>query len=64
MDAAYWPARLPAYVDDEIAAARHVIQVNGPFQRLLTDEWLSRLGFGAVPDRTLERSVYRLWTKD
>ena len=64
MDTAYWPERLPAYVDDEIAAARHVIQVNGRFQRLLTDEWLTRLGFAPVSHRTLQRSVYRLWAKD
>jgi 4-amino-4-deoxy-L-arabinose transferase-like glycosyltransferase len=63
MDVTRWPSHLPAYVDDEIAAARYVIQVKGPLERLLTDEWLIRLGFAPVNEDRLEGSVYHLWRK-
>jgi len=63
MDVTHWPPRLPAYVDDEIAAARYVIQVKGPLQRLLSDEWLVRLGFVPVKEDRLKGSVYHLWEK-
>jgi hypothetical protein len=63
MDVANWPRRLPAYVDEEIASARYVIQIKGPLQQLLSDEWLTRLGFAPVKEDRLEGSVYRLWEK-
>lgn len=63
MDITHWPLRLPVYVDDEIAAAQYVIQVKGPLQQLLSDEWLTRLGFAPVIDAKLEGSVYHLWKK-
>jgi hypothetical protein len=62
-DATFWPKLLPAYVDADLEGARYAIQVNGPYQRLLTDEWLTRLGFAPVREDTLEGSVYRLWEK-
>ncbi len=63
LDVAHWPRRLPAYVDAEIASARYVIQVKGPLQQVLSDEWLARLGFAPVKEEMLEGSVYRLWEK-
>jgi hypothetical protein len=63
MDVSFWPRRLPAYVDSDIAAARYVIQIQGPYQRLVTDEWLMRLGFVRVENDKLKGSVYRLWEK-
>jgi hypothetical protein len=63
MDVARWPTRLHAYVDEEIADARYVIQVKGPLRHLLSDEWLNRLGFSPVHEARLEGSVYRLWQK-
>jgi hypothetical protein len=63
MDRTHWPIHLPVYVDDEIAAARYVIQVKGPLQQLLSDDWLRRLGFAPVKEDRLEGSVYHLWEK-
>jgi len=62
-DAALWPRRIPAYVDEHIAGARFVIQIRGHLQQLLTDEWLTRLGFTPMVDDRLAGSVYRLWRK-
>jgi hypothetical protein len=63
MDVSFWPKQLPAYVDRDMRSARYVIQVRGPYQRIVSDEWLVRLGFVPVKVEKLEESVYRLWER-
>lgn len=62
-DTLRWPPRWPAFVDDDVASARFVIRVQGPFFVQLTDDWLTRLGFVRVDEPRLEHSVYSLWRR-
>jgi hypothetical protein len=62
-DATFWPTRLPSYVAAHIVSARYVIQVKGPLQQLLDDDWLRELGFRRVEEPRLAGSVYALWRR-
>jgi hypothetical protein len=62
MDAALHPASPPDYVLADVRNADWLVQVNGRWQRWLTDERLRALGF--VPaEESFGAGAYRLWRK-